>query len=29
MGVVCALAAAIASARLNRATLDVGQSYEL
>lgn len=29
MGVLCALAAAIASARLNGATLDVGQSYEL
>jgi D-xylose transport system permease protein len=29
MGVLCALAAAIASARLNSATLDVGQSYEL
>jgi D-xylose transport system permease protein len=29
MGVLCALAAAIAAARLNAATLDVGQSYEL
>jgi len=29
MGILCALAAAIASARLNGATLDVGQSYEL
>jgi D-xylose transport system permease protein len=29
MGVLCALAAAIASARLNSATLDVGQTYEL
>ena len=29
IGVLCALAAAIASARLNGATLDVGQSYEL
>jgi D-xylose transport system permease protein len=29
MGVLCALAAAIASARLNTATLDIGQSYEL
>jgi len=29
MGVLCALAAAIAVARLNTATLDVGQSYEL
>ena len=29
MGVLCALAAAIASARLNGATLDVCQSYEL
>ena len=29
MGVLCAVAAAIASARLNGATLDVGQSYEL
>ncbi|HET8785255.1 MAG TPA: hypothetical protein VFM38_06435, partial [Candidatus Limnocylindrales bacterium] len=29
MGVLCALAAAIASARLNGATLDIGQSYEL
>jgi D-xylose transport system permease protein len=29
MGVLCALAAAIAAARLNTATLDVGQSYEL
>ncbi len=29
MGVLCALAAAIASARLNGSTLDVGQSYEL
>jgi D-xylose transport system permease protein len=29
MGVLCALAAAVASARLNGATLDVGQSYEL
>jgi D-xylose transport system permease protein len=29
MGVLAALAAAIASARLNGATLDVGQSYEL
>jgi D-xylose transport system permease protein len=29
MGMLCALAAAIASARLNGATLDIGQSYEL
>jgi D-xylose transport system permease protein len=29
MGVLCALAGAIAAARLNGATLDVGQSYEL
>ena len=29
MGVLCALAAAIAAARLNSATLDIGQSYEL
>jgi D-xylose transport system permease protein len=29
MGILCALAAAIASARLNTATLDIGQSYEL
>jgi D-xylose transport system permease protein len=29
MGILCALAAAIASARLNGATLDVGTSYEL
>jgi len=29
MGILCAMAAAIASARLNGATLDVGQSYEL
>ena len=29
MGVLCALAAAIVSARLNGATLDIGQSYEL
>jgi D-xylose transport system permease protein len=29
MGVLCALAAAVASSRLNGATLDVGQSYEL
>ncbi len=29
MGVLCALAAAIAAARLNGATLGVGQSYEL
>jgi D-xylose transport system permease protein len=29
MGILCALAAAIAVARLNTATLDVGQSYEL
>ena len=29
MGILCAIAAAIASARLNGATLDVGQSYEL
>ena len=29
MGILCALAAAIAAARLNGATLDVGQSYEL
>ena len=29
MGVLCAIAAAIASARLNGATLDVGVSYEL
>jgi len=29
MGVLCAIAAAIASARLNGATLDIGVSYEL
>lgn len=29
MGVLCAIAAAIASARLNGSTLDVGQGYEL
>ncbi len=29
MGVLCALAAAIAAARLNGSTLDIGQSYEL
>jgi D-xylose transport system permease protein len=29
MGVLCAIAAAISSARLNGATLDVGRSYEL
>jgi D-xylose transport system permease protein len=29
MGVLCAIAAAVASSRLNGATLDVGQSYEL
>jgi D-xylose transport system permease protein len=29
MGVLCAIAGAVASARLNGATLDVGQSYEL
>jgi D-xylose transport system permease protein len=29
MGVLCAISAAIASARLNGATLDVGQGYEL
>jgi D-xylose transport system permease protein len=29
VGALCAIAAAIASARLNGATLDVGQSYEL
>jgi D-xylose transport system permease protein len=29
MGILCALAAAIAVARLNTATLDIGQSYEL
>jgi D-xylose transport system permease protein len=29
MGILCALAAAVASARLNGATLDVGQTYEL
>ena len=29
MGMLCALAAAIAAARLNGSTLDVGQSYEL
>lgn len=29
MGVLCALAAAIAAARLNGATLDIGQGYEL
>ena len=29
MGILCALAAALAAARLNSATLDVGQSYEL
>jgi D-xylose transport system permease protein len=29
MGILCAIAAAISAARLNGATLDVGQSYEL
>jgi len=29
MGILCALAAAVAAARLNGSTLDVGQSYEL
>jgi D-xylose transport system permease protein len=29
MGILCAIAAAVASARLNGATLDVGSSYEL
>jgi D-xylose transport system permease protein len=29
MGVLCAISAAIASARLNGATLDVGEGYEL
>src|SRR5207248_660636 len=29
MGVLCAISAAIAAARLNGATLDVGESYEL
>jgi D-xylose transport system permease protein len=29
MGILCAVSAAIAAARLNGATLDVGQSYEL
>jgi len=29
MGILCAFAAAIVSARLNTATLDIGQSYEL
>jgi D-xylose transport system permease protein len=29
MGVLCAIAAAIAAARLNGATLDIGRSYEL
>jgi len=29
MGILCAIAAAIAAARLNGSTLDVGQSYEL
>ena len=29
MGVLCALAAAIAAARLNGSTLDIGASYEL
>ena len=29
MGVLCALAAAIAAARLNGSTLDIGESYEL
>jgi D-xylose transport system permease protein len=29
MGVLCALAAAIAAARLNGATLDIGSGYEL
>src|SRR5438874_2094027 len=29
MGILCAISAAIAAARLNGATLDVGQSYEL
>jgi D-xylose transport system permease protein len=29
MGILCALAAAIAAARLNGSTLDIGQSYEL
>ena len=29
MGILCALAAAIATARLNGATLDIGTGYEL
>ena len=29
MGILCAIAAAIAAARLNGATLDVGAGYEL
>jgi D-xylose transport system permease protein len=29
MGILCAISAAIAGARLNGATLDIGQSYEL
>jgi D-xylose transport system permease protein len=29
MGILCAIAGAVASARLNGATLDIGQSYEL
>jgi len=29
MGILCAISAAIAAARLNGATLDIGQSYEL
>ena len=29
MGILCALAAAVVSARLNGSTLDIGQSYEL
>jgi D-xylose transport system permease protein len=29
MGILCAISAAIASARLNGATLDVGNGYEL
>ena len=29
MGMLCALAAAIVSARLNGSTLDIGQGYEL
>ena len=29
MGILCAIAAAIVSARLNGSTLDVGNSYEL